>query len=271
MSVDVLQTIKIRAGDLECSVCTEKFSLADRLPMSLLCGHTFCSYCLTQIKKCPTCREKIKERPQRNTMVCSIIETHSSTSSISLIKTCFLHLQPCDVLCPRTKNFVCAQCFFENNNIIPTLKSINAKFQKVKQEGEVINRKRKSTIDSFQEFLLRGKNIVEQTVLDASDKELAEALLVKKKQKKDIEAFYYSEKEKFQHEILAADLVKYFENNKVKLEKWEKGQDSKAAAEIMEIDLEAGKRMEDFDRKVSELKTATQTREKSFLEILKSD
>lgn len=47
---------------LECIICHEVFAA----PTRILCGHTFCSFCISSwIKKqseCPICRKKIKEK-----------------------------------------------------------------------------------------------------------------------------------------------------------------------------------------------------------------
>ena len=47
-----------------CEICMERYTeVGDKIPLSLLCGHTFCRSCLEQCgSKCPDCRKAI-ERP----------------------------------------------------------------------------------------------------------------------------------------------------------------------------------------------------------------
>lgn len=49
---------------MECPMCYELYNNELKIPRNLICGHTYCEYCLNQtmqIKKrieCPTCRVK---------------------------------------------------------------------------------------------------------------------------------------------------------------------------------------------------------------------
>ena len=53
---------------MDCSICFEKFNLTDHMPLTLLCGHTFCVECLDSmselnggyITKCAQCRKEFK-------------------------------------------------------------------------------------------------------------------------------------------------------------------------------------------------------------------
>ena len=56
---------------MSCAICFERFNTRNNKPIILMmCGHTFCSSCIQEVKKtplqgkCPTCKETIvRERP----------------------------------------------------------------------------------------------------------------------------------------------------------------------------------------------------------------
>ena len=57
---------------LHCNICIEKFNQTSRIPRVLKCGHTFCSFCLSNISKLPNC----------NLILCPIDKTQGSLNLI---------------------------------------------------------------------------------------------------------------------------------------------------------------------------------------------
>ena len=58
----------VEKNSFECNICFISFDGSDRKPLILLCGHTFCTKCINDLKEiarkkgfssfqCPTCRE----------------------------------------------------------------------------------------------------------------------------------------------------------------------------------------------------------------------
>ena len=62
--------------DLTCTICYEIFVH----PVGLKCGHLFCNFCLIQSMKskkdCPSCREPIPEKPNKQVSVLTVLELH---------------------------------------------------------------------------------------------------------------------------------------------------------------------------------------------------
>lgn len=49
-----------------CSVCWRSFS-TQLIPLTLICGHSFCGDCSENLKKCPLCRRRLSVGYQRVT------------------------------------------------------------------------------------------------------------------------------------------------------------------------------------------------------------
>jgi hypothetical protein len=50
----------------ECSVCYRSYS-STVVPISLVCGHSFCAECSTGLRKCPLCRQTLNPRRTKPT------------------------------------------------------------------------------------------------------------------------------------------------------------------------------------------------------------
>lgn len=50
----------------DCVICWRSFS-ATVIPITLICGHSFCQECSTDLNKCPLCRKKLKRGYSRPT------------------------------------------------------------------------------------------------------------------------------------------------------------------------------------------------------------
>ena len=54
---------------MECKVCYVDFDNDQHVPLGQLCGHTFCSACISQqplMKKCPLCKAKMGDQQNKN-------------------------------------------------------------------------------------------------------------------------------------------------------------------------------------------------------------
>jgi hypothetical protein len=70
---------------LKCDVCKDFFYD----PITLLCQHTFCSFCLASLKECPMCRLKIHLPKQKNKLMTELIETIYGTEKLEELNTKF--------------------------------------------------------------------------------------------------------------------------------------------------------------------------------------
>lgn len=66
------------ARELTCPICLELF----RLPVTVVCGHSFCRYCIghkkLSRKACPLCRQDIGESFAVNTVLCNLLACFTS-------------------------------------------------------------------------------------------------------------------------------------------------------------------------------------------------
>jgi len=147
---------------------------------------------------------------------------------------------------------------------------VNEKVEKLRQKGEEIRRKRQKETDCLEEFLnQQNKNVAE--LVDDNDEEIARVLSFRKKHRKEVDLLLCSEKERYEHELLAENLTKYLKDTERKIWEWRDHQEAKAATEIMEIDLDTEKYMKDFEKKIHKLQTEIQAKHKDlFAKISKN-
>ncbi|XP_068120182.1 E3 ubiquitin-protein ligase TRIM39-like [Hyperolius riggenbachi] len=100
-------------SELRCSICVEIY----RDPVTLLCGHNYCRYCITQAwdhqkhlreYKCPECQKIYRKRPElvRNTTLHNICEAFHSIETD--LEQTGVFCNYCDFPVPATKS--CLQC-----------------------------------------------------------------------------------------------------------------------------------------------------------------
>jgi len=260
------ESLLIPTKDLECSVCYQRYGLKERVPMLLPCTHIFCSECLPHLRKlkkpCPTCRRKIPKGAKKDRTILSILENNSKT------EMCNGHKRPREVFSKEGQDLICVQCFFDLHPEVQTSDSVDKKACKVKEKNEEINKKRQWAFDKLENSLVRQNKKTIQDIDDITDYNLAEVFSTQKKQKKEADYLLYSERERYEHQLLAERLIKYQENNQEKSEKWMNNREGNIAAQILEIDLETGKFMESFDKKVEELEKETENNHNLLLEKL---
>ena len=78
--------------DLTCTLCCEVFIH----PVGLKCGHLFCNFCLIQCMKrknnCPSCREPIPEKPNKQVCVPITLELHKTEYRFSPKNVCIIYI-----------------------------------------------------------------------------------------------------------------------------------------------------------------------------------
>ena len=64
----------------ECPICWRSFS-STLVPVTIICGHSFCSDCSENLKKCPMCRRRLSTGYQRVTKysLLSLVERLGNT------------------------------------------------------------------------------------------------------------------------------------------------------------------------------------------------
>ena len=64
----------------ECPICWRSFS-STLVPVTIVCGHSFCSDCSENLKKCPMCRRRLSTGYQRvtNYSLLSLVERLGNT------------------------------------------------------------------------------------------------------------------------------------------------------------------------------------------------
>jgi len=209
-----------------------------------------CFKCSVEAHNWPIFRKDIDEKSEEEKTLCSIME------KLAQAKLCYLHGEPCQVLCSKTEEYVCLQCYMKSTGImIPTAEAVDEKVEKMKEK----ERERKKRVQKRKEKFKRLLRLQKHTLLelvggyesDEVDEEEQEELIIK--QREEIDTFYYSEKELFEHELLAEDLVKYVEDNERKIEEWTKSREAKVGLEILETHLDYEKYMKGIDKKLNEL------------------
>lgn len=103
--------------DCTCPVCCDIF----KDPVVLLCGHSFCKYCLqewwrqSRLQTCPVCKEILPmTQPPRNLALRNLSDTlrreRSQRAAAGSKELCSLHSEKLKLFCQDDKQLICVIC-----------------------------------------------------------------------------------------------------------------------------------------------------------------
>ena len=97
-----------RVGSETCPVCWREYSSSTK-PFLIVCGHTFCQDCLSDLKSCPLCRARIPARYPGATNY-SLLSMIERKPELSLIETAHVETQTEELLeQPRIDRLILSQ------------------------------------------------------------------------------------------------------------------------------------------------------------------
>ncbi|KAF2349474.1 B-box-type zinc finger, partial [Trinorchestia longiramus] len=103
----------------ECEICTSKYDIGARKPISLKCGHTFCRSCLLRITamsgiNCPKCRQRtflpVDELPAIYALIPTAQKPTPETRNLSTVGRCQIHDCNLDHFCTDCGDILCRKC-----------------------------------------------------------------------------------------------------------------------------------------------------------------
>ena len=164
---------------MECPSCYEYFDNEERIPRSLLCGHTFCEDCLLKIEQqritfCPICRTalvknfKAKKLPKNFIALELALKHHDLLKKNSL---CPAHpKEPLRLYCNTCKCLMCAECIIEHSGH-EFVRKEESSFV-LEENAEQIVKSMDSCMDQTQTLISKGEK-AKQVLQQKRDKDLA--------------------------------------------------------------------------------------------------
>nr|XP_024654879.1 tripartite motif-containing protein 35-like [Maylandia zebra] len=152
---------------LSCHVCSETF----RDPVSLSCGHSFCSSCLqkfweqTKNKNCPICKRKSsKDRPIANFTLKELADSFAGRQkSGSSTVVCSKHEEVPKLFCVDEQRAVCPVCDFslhQSHKVVPVEEAVSDLKEQLKSDLKSLQDKRnkyKQVEETYNEVIQHSK------------------------------------------------------------------------------------------------------------------
>ncbi|XP_074046145.1 putative E3 ubiquitin-protein ligase TRIML1 [Macrotis lagotis] len=167
---DLLEHLK---ADLTCSICLGYFTD----PVTVKCGHNFCTECLLQYRKkangilnCPECRHVIhindlvpNKRLQNLSTTGKVIRLHLLQSMVGLT-ICNQHWEKEKLFCEEDQKSICESCFLapehKGHQVLPLDKAAEKGKEKLQQTGKILQRKEvefKISLDKMRRKVIQHK------------------------------------------------------------------------------------------------------------------
>ena len=111
---------------LICNICMNRYDTSSRLPLTLMCGHSFCKVCATSIFKsnrfkCPFDNQSFSQYHSvdnlgKNFTVLELLEQEKRKQSISDVKLCQIHQnKKVKFFCKNDSVFACSECLLSDH------------------------------------------------------------------------------------------------------------------------------------------------------------
>ncbi|XP_044232736.1 E3 ubiquitin-protein ligase TRIM35-like [Thunnus albacares] len=164
--------------DCSCPVCCDIF----KDPVVLLCGHSFCKYCLqewwrqSKLQTCPVCKEIFPmAQPPRNLALRNLSDTlrqeRSQRATTGSKEFCSLHNEKLQLFCQDDQELICLICRdakkHKKHNCVPINEA--AKDHRTKLKVQLMNLKRKQ--GSFKAEKLKCDKMASHITLQAQQTE----------------------------------------------------------------------------------------------------
>ena len=246
MNTDSFETFKVNAQDITCPVCYERYSTEKNQPMVLACGHSVCSSCEPKIKSCPHCRKAFLQKPAKNILASSFIENDSQA------RKCTIHGKPKDYLSKAKKKWLCSDCIIleEHKKEYNSREEVELKVKETKEEQKAIRKKKAEIQLKIPQLLNKRSRDLEAHVDNVFQSKLESLFWRKKKMKSIIQICTFTDKDCYEHQLIAEDLLKFEQKIEGMLEKWgQKNQEEDLTAQIFEAPFEIKSYLESFAKK----------------------
>jgi len=249
----------VDSQDLSCPICYSPFGITEKLPISVNCGHTFCSVCVREMDKCAICKNHFRKRQKfhKSILISSFLESDSKA------KKCTVHEKPIEGFCLEMKKLVCFDCLADKQQII----SIKEMDRKVDQLSKIIQETREYHQTEMKKFLEIEQENLKRRVDDVLHEETCYAPLLRERLYKEIENLMEFEKNYFQNDKAKESGVERLQSTEIMLEKWRRNsqEEDAVALQILEtkIDLKIG--LENLDKPIGELKRGTTEKQNQLL------
>ena len=265
MNTESSEQLNVDPKDLECGVCLARYTSITKEPLIIIpCEHTICSFCFNKITRiCPFCKAEVLERPIKNKLLSSLLETDSQ------VKKCPIHKQPLKRYCNKEKKLLCCECIDERHqDKSEPVEVIESKIKEIKDTVRKIHDKKEENKKDIYEKLQKGTLNLKRKLDDLYDEKLAIDFSNRKKVKRMIDAFMLTEKDLCEHQMLAQELSAYEENAQMVQERWRNSPEGNTAAQILEAPLIPKQAIEFYDDKAKQMSKALTEKEKSLEKII---
>ncbi len=208
--------ISINARDLACPICFEKYSQSSHQPLTLYCGHTVCSVCLPQMRKCPECRTEIiaqETKQGKDVLVSNIIQL------IEDEKKCLAHGASLEIFDRENKRLLCLECILQERYVprqFFKVAEIKEKAHKISQNLADLDEKLRQDKQNFFTNLDVKKLALNLTI----QTQLQNYTEVMKSMLSEIEIMVWTFTEKYQNNPQLHEFLRCLSDQENRLMKW---------------------------------------------------
>ena len=244
--------------DLTCPICYLPFGIDENLPVSVNCGHTFCSACIRRLDRCAICKTQFRKRLRFNKsiLISSLLEKNSKA------KKCAVHQKPVEGFCLEKKELVCFECLVNRQEII-SIKDIE---EKVENLAEILSKAQQYSLFEVEKFLATEQKSFKKRIDNLLSQEFCYTIMLQERLYDKIQDFMIVGKDDFQNELPQENFVKWLKKTEILLKKWRTNQqDGDVAFGILETKLEMKSELDNLLKIFAELKTKLTEKQNSLL------
>jgi len=234
----------VDSKDLTCPICFLPFEIEENLPVSVNCGHTFCSVCLKKIDKCAICQMKFLERQtfSKSILILSFLRSNSK------VKKCAFHHKTFEGFCLEKKKFVCFDCLVDKQKII-SMKDLE---EKVDQLTTITLKAQESYKTQVEKLIRTEQENFKMHIDHLLYEEVCYVPVLKERLYKEIQDFTME----LERNCNQNPLLEKVKKTEIMLEKWRRNsqRDVELVMGIIETRLDLGLDVENLKRMLPELK-----------------
>ena len=230
-----MKNVKIPLTELTCSVCTAEYGTFQNTPISLECGHTFCSNCFERSSNCPTCRAPIRKKSKhsKNITLCNILDSETE-------EMCKTHDDEALKLFHKgDKELLCVNCLFVKNYSdlrgLIQLKDIQNRVKETKNVCEKISRSESK--QKLSVFSQKRRDSLKRALDEAFDEHIEPLLALKKKLHLEADLAVSVQNGKYGYDNIEEkhkDFKQWKEKNIFLVDKWNQSPDGETASSFLD-------------------------------------